>query len=289
MFKFYYGPDRSFFEISKGDKIRSKDAIPFHGIISRGLLKDLQDRRISSMYWHINAHKFLDFQNEIDTKEGKNVAKLIKNNEVLSFVQSAKIVKKYLTCYAGVETLSDLVEVSCWNIKEGHTSSVWKIDIKSDHKEEVYILNVARDKVAGAELKVLSLKLKNLGTIETEINLAKVYDIQDIELDGLEIPVVITKNQWVENAYEIHKRHNPAKNSDELLLVERFLCSSRHPSNIQSVVGRVFKSNEVKIIEKSIESFMKKAAAFLGVAPTIEINDGDVVWDGDQAVIISIS
>lgn len=154
---------------------------------------------------------------------------------------------------------------------------------------ETFVLNVARDYEAGIELKRTSEALNTIGNTYPEINLAKVMDMDLIADNSLPFDVFVARNEWIENAFEIHKRHYKTNGNEELLLVERFLADSDTPTNITSVVGRVFSQKEAEQITNDIEEFLTKAASCLFEKPTLNINDGDVVWDGEKAIIVAIS
>ena len=265
--------------------------IPFHGIISRGLLNKLRENNVPNEVWHNNAH----FIEREDLNCDSNMQDLLMLKEyaadckVLSFSQSVTCVKLYMEKYFDVLKSNNIVQCEIWNIKEGHESSVWKVTIVSTEKNELFAVNVARDDEAGISLKESSEKLKIIGSQLPKINLAKVLDIYVLQDISLPSQVVITKNEWIDNSYEIHSRKNKQTGGDELLIVERFLTSENNPAHITSVLGRIFTTEEVKKTQKEINIFLTKAAACLPEKPEIKINDGDVVWNGEKAIVVAIS
>ena len=77
--------------------------------------------------------------------------------------------------------------------------------------------------------------------------------------------------------------------SEVLLLVERFLTNPKSPLKITSVVGKIFSQKEMEQINNDLNKFIIKAANYLTEKPSLNINEGDVVWDGEKAVILAIN
>ncbi|TCC94314.1 hypothetical protein EZ428_05950 [Pedobacter frigiditerrae] len=273
-FNYFFGPDKSPFAISAEGKIQQELSTPFHGIISRGLL----DHGCS--IWNTHSHLLEYGNDDLLTEEWIILKQNATQCGVLSFAQSTLAAKKY------VETNTKVAKVELWNIKEGHTSSVWKV---TPANEEPFVLNIARDQVAGEELKTLSTHLKKITDEGDTSHLAKVYDIVEIEDEQLPIKVVLTKNEWINDSFEIHSRINLKTNEEELLLVERFITDAQKPAEITSILGRVFNATETQQIKKEILNFLTQATTCLSHTPVININDGDVVWNGEKAVVIAIN
>lgn len=179
--------------------------------------------------------------------------------------------------------------MECWNIKEGHTSSVWKVSIYGDNINETFIVNVARDREAGMELQKSSLKLKAVKEQSPDINSASVFDIRTIHNKLLPSGIVVTRNEWIENAFEVHLRTNKQEGREELLMVERFLMDVRNPAKIISVLGRTFSNEETNRIKSDLREFLLNASEYLHDEVAVNINDGDLVWNGDKAIVVAIS
>ena len=283
----FFGPDKIPFGLDDNGMVEENSAMPFHGIISRGLLNRFIAKDINAELWHQYARlSFDDNSNVADPISGKLRDEILAS-KVLSFAQSALCAKKYVEKIWGIKYNN--VQTELWNIKEGHTSSVWKASINSEGKKEIFIVNVARDYDAGIELKETSEKLLIIGNTYPEINLAKVLEISSIKDDTLPFEVVVTKNDWIENSFEINKRRNRAIGNNELLMVERFLSTLDNPTKITAIVGRIFTEQETELINDDINKFLTKAASCLNENPSLNINDGDVVWDGEKAVVVAIS
>ncbi|SFH34176.1 hypothetical protein [Pedobacter insulae] len=273
-FNYFFGPDKLRFAISAEGKIRQEVSTPFHGIISRGLLKH------GCSIWNTHSHLLEYEDNALQTEEWIMLKQNAFQCGVLSFAQSTLAAKRYLEKYANT------AKCELWNIKEGHTSSVWKVTLAN---EEPFVLNIARDQLACEELKALSINLKKITDEGDTSNLAKVYDIVEIEDEQLPIKVVVTKNEWIKDSFEIHSRINLKTNQEELLLVERFITDIQNPAEITAILGRVFTTTEAQKIKEEISNFLTQARACLSHTPEINMNDGDVVWNGDKAIVIAIN
>lgn len=286
---FYFGPEKVSFQLSEDGVVESLSAIPFHGIISRGLLQRFIEFNIESTLWFSNAHRLFDKNLKAPEETLQVLREHAIQSKVLSFDNSANVVKKYVLTYCEKYSKKSIETIECWNIKEGHTSSVWKVTLKGEKKSESFVLNVARDFEAGKELKQSSEKLKLVGVQIPSVNCAKVYEVVTIEDEMLPAPVIVTRNELVKDSFEIHTRNNMTTKKQEFLLVERFLTNADNPSQITSVLGRLFSSKETKKIEKEIKNFITKATSALKEELQVSINDGDVVWDGKKAIIVAIN
>ncbi len=290
-FSFFFGPDKTPFALDDNGVVEATSTTPFHGIISRGLLSKLKDNNVSNEVWYKNAH--LLEREDLDC--GFNAQDLLVLKEyaaeckVLSFTQSAACVKLYVEKHFGELVASNIAKIEIWNIKEGYTSSVWKVLIISKDKIDSFAVNIARDQEAGIALKKNSEKMKTISRQFPVINLAKVLDTHVLGDRLLPSQVIITLNEWIDNSYEIHSRKHKQTGKNELLLVEQFLTSEDNPVHITSVSGRLFTSSEVKIIQSDINQFLTKAAACLPEKPEININHGDVVWNGKNAIVVALS
>jgi len=284
---FYFGPDKLPFKLTESGMVKPNSAMPFHGIISRGLLKRFIAKNIKAEVWYQYAHLSIDDNSNVTNPNLEKLRDEILASKVLSFAQSALCVKKYVEQTFGIEFKD--VRIVLWNIKEGHTSSVWKASIISEEKKEIFVVNVARDYDSGIELKETSENLLVIGNTYLEINLAKVLEISSIKHDLLPFEVIVTKNDWIENSFEIHKRTNRESGNEELLVVERFLTDPNNRSKIRSVVGKVISQKETEQINDDINQFLTTAANCLSQTLLLNINDGDVVWDGKKATVVAIS
>lgn len=291
-FGFQFGPERIPFSLGPNGSVEcGSPAAPFHGIISRGLLGRLTERGESIEVWHRYAHRIHDGRAAADavlTRLRIHAAECV----VLSFGQSALATKRVVETHC--DSLIDRDrDVSCtlWNIKEGHTSSVWQIAICGIHDGETdeFIVNVARDAEAGRELKATSEKMLAITRQWPEANLAKVLSIREIPLDyyGAPIQVQVTCNELVRDGHEIHSLANRAMGQDRLVLVERFMASDPdRPSQIRSIRGRELTGAECRKVKADVSDFLARAGRRFPV--DVDLTDGDIVWNGRQAIVIAI-
>lgn len=288
MVQFFFGPDKVPFKINDKGMVDAISTMPFHGIISKGLLFEIVSKKLNPDMWYRYAPYIEQSSDEIDSGMIE-FNSLVKKCKVLTFGQSAWAAQKYFKEKCLKDTINEDSDIEIWNIKEGHISSVWKITVNNTTEKEDFVLNVARDLESSKELKETSEKLKAIGNYFPAINMAKVFDIACVKDELLPFEVTVTRNQWIANSFEIHKRTNRETKKEELLLVERFLTDDKKPSRITSVVGRIFSNKEADKIKKDIDEFLTKAMTCLPEMPELTINEGDVVWDGEKAVIVAIS
>jgi hypothetical protein len=292
-FHYFFGPDKMPFMLNEGCVVKSASCYPFHGIISRGLLNNMNKHKVGSKVWYKNAHQleFAASEEELKNSDSLLLKEFTKECKVLSFGQSAHCAKSFIENYCNDLIISNDAYCEVWNIKEGHTSSVWKIDISDSQnsREYLFIINVGRDYEACIELEKTSRQMKDIAEHYPDINIAKVLDIQKIPLDynGTLFEVIVTKNEWIENSHEINGVIDKTNEKEQYFSVERFMTKKENPSQISSVYGRRFSEKENLRIKRDIDSFLNCVSTH--VATTIDINHGDAVWNGEQAIIIAIS
>jgi hypothetical protein len=284
--RFYWGPDKLPFDLHNNGMVQATGAMPFHGIISRGLLEQFRQHQLSADLWHRYAAVLPG--DSIDHTDLETIRLHAKECAVLSFEQSAVCARYFLEEYYSAQDTGN-ASVEAWNIKEGHTSSVWKITCEMEDRRETFVLNISRDRQAGIELRNTSEKLKTIGEQVPGIRMAKVYTITSLSSESLPCEVVLTMNEWIPDAYEVHTRTNQRTGGDEYLVVERFLTSSADPAKILSVKGRVLSEIETTLLRSQLDEFLNLAATCLPGRPSVAINDGDVVWDGEKAIVVALS
>jgi len=264
--------------------------MPFHGIISRGLLKRFRENGVPSATWLAYAHRIHDGSEEND----EHLAAIRNDAQqcaVLSFGQSALAAQRCVESYCPTELNKEPVSCELWNIKEGHTSSVWRvaIDRRSSTKGSPFVVNVARDRDASRELERTSEKMQAIARRHPGVNMAKVWSVDQVRIAcfGEPLHVSVTRNEWVAGAYEIHRANDHATDPDKYLMIERFLTHTDRPSHIGSIRGREFTRSECHRIKNDITRFLTEARQECPV--DIEIDEGDAVWDGAQAIVVAIS
>lgn len=288
--RFFFGPDKIPFGVQENGMVDEASIIPFHGIISRGLISKLQDNQIHPEVWNRYAH-LLD-SGSSNNPEFRRLRKLASECKVLSFGQSALCAKRFVESYPDDLFAADHLQCDLWNLKEGHTSSVWKASVFDQNLEEHhFIVNVSRDYMAGLELEKTSRQMQGIAAQCPNINMAKVQDIQKLLVndDNDTFEVVATRNEWIENAFEIHALKIEPNGKEQLVLVERFLTEADDPSHITSIHGRKLTETESLAIENDIALFLTAASLTESPIPGLNINEGDVVWNGSRAIVVAIS
>lgn len=274
---FRYGPEATpFFVDARGSAVDDEGRRPFHGIVSRGLLARVDDAGGALPHWSDHAHR-LDV--ELAGEGGSSSAWRHAAAEcgLLTFAQSAACARTFAEQVARERGLGPEAEIALWNIKEGHTSSVWHTRL--DGGALAFVINVARDRIAGEELKRTSEVLKQIGEAWPEANIARVRAIAEVQPPGLAEPVVVTRNDWID-AQEIHRLPD-----GRLIAVDRFIADEEAPADIRRIRGRRLSDDECMQVDRDIAAFLTHGAAH---SPQLDINDGDLVWDGRRAVVVAI-
>lgn len=287
----FFGPDRVPFVLGPQATVHCALATPFHGIVSRGLLQVVADRAGGADLWHRHAHRLFDEPGDTEDLDAAALTDAARQRRVLSFGQSALAARTYVERYCATRLKDGMPLCELWSIKEGRTSSVWHVtvDPASSADRHAFILNVARDSGAGDELEAASRKMQAIGAIAQGANLARVSDITTVRLDyfGKPIDVVVTRNELIADAYEIHSGRDRHTGADVLVLVERFLTSEDRPAKISSIRGRRLTPDDCQQITNDIDVFLSEAARH-HIEASVDINDGDVVWNGRRATVVAI-
>lgn len=268
-----YGPDRIQFLVDLDGCVRAADAIPFHGIVSRGLCTWLRQHSDGPGIWRRNAHRLHDGA-PADNDELESLRAAADQLDVLSFGASALAATRYL------ERLG-VAQAQLWNIKEGHTSSVWIATLCTG---ESFVVNVARDGVAAQELRATSERMQALAAMAPELPLAAVHEICEVEntapINGSS--VVVTRNTLINESLEVHR----LPGSGRYAFVERFVADESEPARIRAVRGRLASPREQRAVDRTIERVLAAATADLPI--TLDVNDGDLVWGRAGAHVVAI-
>jgi hypothetical protein len=243
---------------------------PFHGIAPLGLIAWLDEQRDGPGLWLRCAARLFAVLDESDDLDPGLLAvrDAAQRAGVLSFNQSAQVALDYIGQYAA--GAYDVVRL--WATKEGHLSSVWEVDFRGGPR---FVLNVARDSTAASvELDRTSRILRSL-TDRAEVGVAEVEDLGQWGVKDHD-PVTVTRNRLVSPALEIHR------NGDEFMLVSEFLTDEGDPARIRAIRGRRATAAQASAIHAA-------SAVLAGVDIAVEIDDGDLVWDGERPVLVAVS
>jgi hypothetical protein len=262
--------------------------IAFHGIVSRGLLQALSSRADGPSVWRENAHR-LDQLSRSDPELGW-LAEAADACGVLSHRQSWWAANAYLRTQFNLQAGAS---VHARQIKEGHTSSVWLVQISAGGTPcESFVLNVARDRAANAELAETTEALAKLALDRTTLSVAAVHEITEITIPAVDrdtgdmdprkpwLPVVVARVELIPDALEIHSCPRP----ERFILVEEFITDPECPATIKSVRGRLVAAAEAAVIDGTVT-----AAAAAATPYRVEVDEGDLVWSHDRAVVVALS
>ena len=257
-----HGPDRDRLIVGQHGQLVSSDGVPFHGIPSRATLA-----------WLASSGTGCDAQ-ELSGAQSAALREL----EVLSLTESAAIAVAALGRVAGGSVSVPPEGSELWNVKEGHTASVWVATLPTGDR---LAINVGRDPEASAELAAVSERLR-VAPLEAD-QLAELQDgcwIDRSPVGGRDLrPVYVAVHAFVDRSLEVHRI------GDRYVLVDRFLTDPSEPTRITSVVGRWASPSETAAIDALCTTF-DRVAGPLGLELTI--NDGDLVWaEGRGPVIVA--
>lgn len=139
---FFFGPDKIPFELKPRVMVENTATIPFHGIISRGLMNAFMSHDVSKVLWHRYAPMLYESSIRDDT-DLNLISNFALSCKVLSYGQSAFCALIYVERYCNQHG-EDESEIELWNIKEGHTSSVWKVSINSKKKRRNFCIKCGK-------------------------------------------------------------------------------------------------------------------------------------------------
>lgn len=303
-FATFHGPDRTPVGVS-GDQSDPLALRPFHGIPSRGLVETLK-RWPKRFDWEsacVSLEPALDGDPAAVATTSAALLQAAQMCGVLRFDQSAFVARLFLERYL-LEVLdrmgiaSRLVDdnlVEIWNIKEGHTSSVWKITVSvGPHDLVHFALNVARDRAASDELLESALLLEEISSKLRTVAAARVLVKKRLSIPDTQELVQVVAQVWVDEALELAILRNPHSGNQRFHAVERFVTHSSEPGRIRSIVGRELDAQEHAVVAKEIVTAMLEGATFdlrsdLTTMPDFEMNEGDWVFSAGHACLVALS
>jgi hypothetical protein len=270
--------------------LSSGDGMPFHGTASRGVLGWLTGRPGGVAAWERLAHRLHD-GTPADEPTLQELRVVAARHGVLSLSDSAQAAAGYVARWAAARHAGAVESCELWNPKEGHTSSVWFASPRRTGGADSppFVVNVARDDPAGRELRATSERLRALAAREPGLGIAAVLDIAVIPIDSPSGPrrVTVTRNELVAGALEVHRLPPGLDAIGGYALVERFLTDPGVPARIRAVRGRRATACERVAIDESIRRLA--AAGRPGEPVEVDLDHGDVIWDGRRPVVVAIS
>ncbi|MGF1481959.1 MAG: hypothetical protein ACFB4I_21175 [Cyanophyceae cyanobacterium] len=323
----WHGPYREPLSLEPGiEAFNSSATIPYFGIIPRGLLNRLELQPWQHPHeWNriapwlelglsaVAADEWKACLDKVDFPESDRLQPWLtvaKEVGVLSLQTTAKLCVDFLSSLLsdqkavshlvhqlgyGEDFSEEISRVDVWLVKEGQTSSVWRIELHSEafYPSLVFCLNVARDSEAGRELVDSYAHLVNWYARDPT-HVAKPLCLETVEtnLAGRTISLAMTLHAWIDGR-ELHGR--PGRNGSAAFIeVEWFV--PEHSQNQESlrVLGRILSATEHQQLWAQLLKFYRRHATYSTngaevVIPGLEINDGDLVWTGQEIVAVAAS
>lgn len=270
-----HGPDGSVVR-TDGGRVLTAHGRPFHGVAPRGLLPWLGVGDRGPRYWQRVAplvDDLIHFSRDPGPDDGLREA--VRAAGVLPFSASAGVASEVALDHVR-QRWPRATGVQVAGTKEGHTSSVWEVSVRTGPGARVarFVLNVARDTdLASRELSASSARLRRL-TRQGSVRVAGVEAVVRVEVPGdRRRRVTVTRNEWVRDAQEIHRLPDGA-----YAMVQQFLTDPQDPARVVSVLGRRATRTESAAVDAVLEAHPS----------ALDVNDGDVVWDGNRPVVVAV-
>jgi hypothetical protein len=287
---FAHGPDRTPIAVDPDGTVHSAGPTPFHGIVSLGLRRALGDSDAPVQAWAEHAHQLSGPASTTDDPVLRRLRDELRRAGALTFGESAVAARLYAEriCSADPESSADACEL--WNVKEGQISSVWFCTLAPDATRPVrqFVINVARDHEAGLRLRETSALMEEIGQRRPELRMARVLGVAAIELPTAAGPrsVTVTHNELIRDAFELARLPIAGSDQGGYAAVERFLTQPEAPARIRSIRGRILSPTECRRIEDDVARFL---AAARSVSPvSVDLERGDLVWNGDHAIVVAV-
>lgn len=188
---------------------------------------------------------------------------------------------------------SELRPIELWSAKEGHTSSVWRVELGGGPARRAIAINVARDAAASAELADTSGALAELHRRCPEVvhPIASIGAVRAWTARGV-AAVSVTSSAWLDGARELHVVPDGA-GGGRFMVVEAFAAAGPSAGGVQEPHGRLLTASGSDAIWLE---HVGHAAAFASAdeaggisSADVELNDGDYVWTPAGLRIVAIS
>jgi hypothetical protein len=280
---------------------------PFYGIISRGLLNALQaaDKPVDWALYNAWLDPALAGDPQAEGRVPNDLLDLARSCRVLRFEESTLVAEGFLRQHLdevllslGVAFSPDQIErVEVWNLKEGHTSSVWRVTVVPAGGEAPvrFALNVARDTAAGKELLASAAILEDVGRRTSELCMARVLVKALVPIcEGNQSQVPVVAQEWIDDACELGFLKERRSQRRRLYAIERFVTADDEPGRIDSVQGYRLKPDEHdRVVNEIVTTTLMSSVFDLDrdqvVIPCFEINEGDWAWNGEHAYLVAAS
>jgi hypothetical protein len=265
---------------------------PFHGIASRGMLDRLPtDGQVALERWSPLLDAALAGDEFALATVPKDVVEAARACGMLTFAQSAAAAAQFVA-HELREVVAPATHVELWNVKEGHTSSVWRLTVDPPERPTVRLaLNVGRDHLASDELERSAAILDEVTASSLAVTVAAVVARGRVTVPGAPglRPAVVVQ-EWVEGASELALL--PRRGGGRrLYAVERWVTAEQEPGRIAGAVGHRLTDTEHKQVAECATRFLLDTVRLAGRAalrfPRIDVEHGDWMWGADGLYVVA--
>lgn len=183
-----------------------------------------------------------------------------------------------------------VASVELWQLKEGHTSSVWQLTItpKNDGRPARAALNVARDDAASEELLQTAEEIERL-TQSSDVPVARVLH-RGTAMHGA---AAVVAQEWVEGARELaflRRRDGLVR----LHAIERFVTDADAPARILGAIGRQLDDDDHAAASYAATRLLLDGAVPGPIEGTValprfDVDHGDWVWGADGPALVALA
>jgi hypothetical protein len=188
-----------------------------------------------------------------------------------------------------------VVSMDFWSVREGHTSSVWRVALRCAGGAEVVLcLNVARDRESGRELVWTAQEMRRLHAIAPGSVLG-VLACETLvgQTAGGPAPIPVVAVPWLEGAQELQVVRDPPRDSGLFLIVDRFEARGSASPGRQFPLGQILDPDASEALFREQLALRVKLTRFeddgAASTPFFEMNEGDLVWRDGLVTAIAVS
>jgi hypothetical protein len=288
-----HGPDRSPIDPESA-------ARPFHGIVSRGLMDELgPDAAADWLRWAPWLDAALGGMAAALALVPAPIVDAARRSGWTTFANGAEAAVAFAA--AGMKPLLEqlaagfgpdrVASVELWQVKEGHTSSVWRLTVTplGDRVPVRAALNVARDTAAGDELLDSAEELERLRA-SSEVPVARVLGTGAAADNA---PAILAQ-EWIDGARELAFLRRRTDGLVRLHAVERFLTDEDSPARLVGAVGRQLDDDEHEAAAYAatrvvLDGAVPGPAEGTVALPSFDVDHGDWVWGNGGPALVAVS
>lgn len=281
--------DKINFTLDQNNEINCHGLKFNHGIISEGLLEKFVEENLDLKLWDDYVSFLNGSLQEINNELLLKIQGLSLSARTLHFNHSTICAMESVSKYIAHNYHSDEIITEIISLQEGNISSVWKVNITNSNNKhlESFILNIARDYDAGLHLSSISELMEEIREKYTDVSIARVYSVDHVEIEyfGELIEVVVTRNEYIDGAKNIYFRNKDEFGKPQYYIAEKFLDSS------SGATKKILASPATDAINKEVNRTIDRVTNYNsnGTYPKLDINRGDLVWNGEKVTIVWLS